>query len=933
MRTSLLFATTLVATFCSKAVLSQQVKKPLEDNEKEERFFNRIAQFVRNGLAEPQAYIVELFQWKEVPEISESAGNGDEEYLGCRKALKLLQSTPSEMIKSEDSFVREILNTMKYTLQNLKGSVNENQEKSCNQLETQDQIEECEKVSKNLKEEALENLRAGLSEAKVCRKLAGATVAADYTGTKYGYKGSNSNGQKELSSLEWQHTAFADAARAVDNNAESEVEPSSLTGPYACKMCLTLVHLVDVAVAQDFEKVQEAREIIGDLCDSMSEQSTCHQFLAQFDRIVMWLKDGSDPKAVCAEVSMCETSNREGVEKDHHMSLMTLLPFVGSKSLEIVTVEKFADDHACVYCTAITTIIQYVDKYQKDSLHTIKTVLKYACKLVPKNCKCDEMEHHFDEIVKLVEEGKEPRDACKSIGICKDSDYFPEELASNKPSPQTIPFLLNELETFFSLDRCIYCDSITTLLQIIVDEEPDQVDEIRTYADMICEILGKDNECHTYVAQLDKVIDELKGGKHPREICVELKYCTSHSTFISTKDSREKSQLDSLPLDVEQGPRGLCYGFVRFLAYAWEREPRNVLKGLERTKSICMKSGGSVCPAILDSMERIMSMLQSNETPEKICGQVQMCTSASPLNRECIPCSMVLQTVVSMVKSKPEENSNVETNVDVLCDSRDRGETCRTLMKPFEIAMTSLKSNIPVADICARISSSRAMDDFPHEKEDMPMSSTHLCSGCKQNSALLTFVSSKRDKQAEAQMQLDGMCKLVPQFSDCQLWLKHRDAILKGVSEDENMDEICSRINQCPATKAAQHDKPAAFSMGCLFCDLVAEIISSAPDKQSRLQARRAIQAMCVILPPDARCDILAAKFDELADLLGKGSSPSSACHAVGLCQASGVEATSMSTNFEKRTFESLLNVMSEHLPSVENEIESDSDEFGSVVA
>ena len=147
------------------------------------------------------------------------------------------------------------------------------------------------------------------------------------------------------------------------------------------------------------------------------------------------------------------------------------------------------------------------------------------------------------------------------------------------------------------------------------------------------------------------------------------------------------------------------------------------------------------------------------------------------------------------------------------------------------------------------------------------------------------------------------------------------------------MDVICSRISQCPSAKGAQLDEAARFSTGCLFCDLVAEIISSAPDKESRLQARRAIQAMCAILPPDARCDILAAKFDELADRLGKGSSPSSACHAVGLCQAFGVEATSMSTNFGKQTFESLLNVMSEHLPSVENEVQSESDEFGSVVA
>lgn len=291
---------------------------------------------------------------------------------------------------------------------------------------------------------------------------------------------------------------------------------------------------------------------------------------------------------------MCQASDREDEERDQQFLISALLPAFGFDSSELVTSEEFADDHACVYCTAITTIIQYVDKYQKDSLHTVKTVLKYACKLAPKNCKCDEMEHHFDEIVKLIEEGKEPRDACKSIGICKDSDYFPKELASNKPSSQTIPFLLNELEAFFNLDRCIYCDSITTLLQIIVDEEPDQVDQIRTYADMICEILGKDNECHTYVAQLDTVIDELKSGKHPREICVDLKYCTRHSTSTPMPvQERTPSSVDSLPSGLDQHPSDLCFGFVKFLEYAWRREPRNVLKGLENTKSICVESGGN----------------------------------------------------------------------------------------------------------------------------------------------------------------------------------------------------------------------------------------------------------------------------------------------------------------------------------------------------
>lgn len=87
-------------------------------------------------------------------------------------------------------------------------------------------------------------------------------------------------------------------------------------------------------------------------------------------------------------------------------------------------------------------------------------------------------------------------------------------------------------------------------------------------------------------------------------------------------------------------------------------------------------------------------------------------------------------------------------------------------MKPFETAVTLLKSNVASAAICAQISTAQDIGGLPNEKETKLVSSAQQCKRCKQNSALLALASSKHDKQPQAQMQLDGMCKLVPQYSD-----------------------------------------------------------------------------------------------------------------------------------------------------------------------
>lgn len=141
-------------------------------------------------------------------------------------------------------------------------------------------------------------------------------------------------------------------------------------------------------------------------------------------------------------------------------------------------------------------------------------------------------------------------------------------------------------------------------------------------------------------------------------------------------------------------------------------------------------------------------------------------------------------------------------------------------------------------------------------------------------------------------------------FSEqCELLLKHRDAIVDALKNDEDVDAICTRIHECGATAEAAEDESVvqsekAISMSCLFCEYTAELVKHAAKNQNELRvAKVALETMCTILPPAARCDVLSSKFDELVALAQSGKSPKAACEAVSLCSATVADAWTQTTS------------------------------------
>jgi hypothetical protein len=165
---------------------------------------------------------------------------------------------------------------------------------------------------------------------------------------------------------------------------------------------------------------------------------------------------------------------------------------------------------------------------------------------------------------------------------------------------------------------------------------------------------------------------------------------------------------------------------------------------------------------------------------------------------------------------------------------------------------------------------------------------TDKCMTCKQNTLLLASIQTQPESVKTFVDELEKVCRLIPESPECQLLMKHRDAIMSALKQEQTVDTICESIGECPVGKVKKQED--FFSMSCMLCEYTAEVLVHTKNEQKKINlAKEALETMCVVLPPDSKCDLLSSKFDDLAELVHKGNAPRPACHTIGLCpQAMG---------------------------------------------
>jgi hypothetical protein len=677
------------------------------------------------------------------------------------------------------------------------------------------------------------------------------------------------------------HDAICDAVKMTDELMKSDVQDP----PLSCKLCKRFVKMVGDAVKKDMATVQQVREILGDICDSMSADSMCHTFIKRYDDVVEWLTHGTDPEVVCVRLTMCTAS------------IDSSTPDADDLPVEV------SSNHACFYCEHITGAVAFVVQHAPGQLEVLHTVIKYVCKLAPKDCKCDDLSTNFGKIVDWTKQGKSPEQICTAIGMCKK--------ASHRGSWKMLGWVSNPkfTETVASLamqqqrgdNKCFYCEYFTTLLEIALQEDEKDMDQIRQFADMICGLLGDNKYCQEYVSKLDTAIDAIKKGEKPHQICTEFQFCPKQQASAA-----EALVLSHAGEDTNECL--YCDYLVTLLEVVLQHDDADVEQIRQYADLVCgMLGDDNVCHQYVDKFDAAVDAINQGKKPREICAQFKYCTKSQQLalpppspikysDEKCFYCDFFV-TVLEIViqESKPADIVRMRDFADTICGLLGDDNICHAYVNKFNAAIALLMKGKKPHEICVQIQfcteQLEAVDERPNMKVLIQRAAVtdEKCLYCDFVVTIIDTVINQDSADIDMFRQYaDLLCGMLGDGNVCHQYVDKFDVIVDGLKAGKTPHQICADIKFCTKAQALALPAPVGSQDGktCFYCDYVMTLLEIAlqEDPNDVDSVRLYAEIACGMLGEDSVCHQYVDKFNKAIAGLNSGKKPREICAEFKYC-------------------------------------------------
>lgn len=95
-------------------------------------------------------------------------------------------------------------------------------------------------------------------------------------------------------------------------------------------------------------------------------------------------------------------------------------------------------------------------------------------------------------MINSIEKGDSPEAACELIELCPASFASgDDQFALTTFNPTLVKSVQDAI---MSTDSCFFCTQVASLAEVAIAQDPDQIDQIRQIADIICDALPQDNK-------------------------------------------------------------------------------------------------------------------------------------------------------------------------------------------------------------------------------------------------------------------------------------------------------------------------------------------------------------------------------------------------------------------------------------------------------
>ncbi|XP_071108281.1 uncharacterized protein [Haliotis cracherodii] len=593
-----------------------------------------------------------------------------------------------------------------------------------------------------------------------------------------------------------------------------------LTGP-GCELCQFLINTIDEYLKEN--KTEAAiNATVTNFCNELPEplKDTCTGFAPQ---LVKLLAEGVDPKQACTKIGLCSSSEEEHIEEhveheEHHEE------------------QNVAAGPGCELCQfLINTIDEYLKENKTEA--AINATVTNFCNELPEPLK-DTCTGFAPQLVKLLAEGVDPKQACTKIGLCGTSSEEHVTLNEDEikrleagPGCELCQFLINTIDQYLKQNKTEA--AVNATVTKFCNELPEPL---------------KDT-CNGFAPELVKILAD---GVDPKQACVKIGLCASSAVASVNEDPRVVER-------EEAGPGcELCQFLINTIdQYLKENKTEAAINAT--VTNFCNELPEPLKDTCTGFAPQLVKLLAEGVDPKQACTKIGLCSSSEAPVFQFVTCQVCRS---SMEKLYPEEFKKI---CRVACSEDSQAEQiAQSFAHKVKVAIKEPESAL-TCELCELLV--KTLDTY--------LKNNH-------SSAAINSTLQKICKSLPAALQIE--CKVLTPL------------LVKELANGFNATKACTNIRACSndtgeiLSRIARSLTEEMNSLGGVKCSLCKDLIGviDLDINGDEAKTKKQFEDVCHRLPPptDQKClDFVVPNFPKIWKEIVDGKlAPEKVCQTIKLC-------------------------------------------------
>ncbi|KAF0692622.1 Aste57867_16325 [Aphanomyces stellatus] len=475
-------------------------------------------------------------------------------------------------------------------------------------------------------------------------------------------------------------------------------------------------------------------------------------------------------------------------------------------------------------------------------------------------------------------------------------------------------------------DSCELCERTVTMIENTFDKQALALEIVEEALKVLCDYLPESTKCKVLETNFDAIVDWLKQGLSPHNICIKISMCTAQlATFVD--EPVTQTGLTHLRAAQDDELCAICRDNASSM-----RTLVNVPLGLQLYKdsvdSICaLVPETKSCQFMSTHIHKLASHLKRGDDVATTCRAVRACASevaTAPTYLGCAYCEFVGHVVTSALHQGGAATLPVvKMEMQNLCSNLPAAAQCSVMDAKFDDLAAMMSDDKSPQAGCEAINMCSPLALVPKQTEetqmgnllavldklvvemDTPYNLTHevACTTCEHTAYAIERVEkSHKESLPVLKKTISNLCHFLPPCTKCRDIVNRFDDLVALVDQGLQAKPACVKLGFCkpelasPALVQLEAQVKALVDtthktdgeVGCMFCQYTAEMIAEVAkySKDVVPLLKMGVETLCTRLPQEAKCDDVVAAFDNLADLVDQGKTALEACQHEKLCDA-----------------------------------------------